>query len=108
MGDLLTSLAALVSGITVWAIGWYTVDPALSFTHRHAHRLFQPQTRARSVPWLMEGVPLHLSLEEIGVAMATVEGVTSVHDLHVWSLTAERVALSAHVVIGALGSWPEP
>jgi cobalt-zinc-cadmium efflux system protein len=35
----------------------------------------------------MEGVPLHLSLEEIGKAMAGVEGVTSVHDLHIWSLT---------------------
>jgi cobalt-zinc-cadmium efflux system protein len=55
----------------------------------------------------MEGVPLHLSLEEIGVAMAKVEGVVSVHDLHIWSLTAERIALSAHVAIGGLESWPE-
>ena len=51
---------------------------------------------------LMEGVPLHLSLEEIGVAMAKVEGVISVHDLHIWSLTAERIALSAHVVVEGL------
>jgi cobalt-zinc-cadmium efflux system protein len=38
--------------------------------------------------------------------MAKVEGVISVHDLHVWSLT-ERIALSAHVLIGKLESWPE-
>jgi len=56
---------------------------------------------------LMEGVPLHLSLEEIGKTMAGVEGVISVHDLHVWSLTAERIAMSAHVVIEGLESWPE-
>ena len=55
----------------------------------------------------MEGVPLHLSLEEIGVAMAKVEGVISVHDPHIWSLTAERIALSAHVVVEGLESWPE-
>ena len=55
----------------------------------------------------MEGVPLHLSLEEIGKAMAGVGGVTSVHDLHIWSLTAERIALSAHVVTGRLENWPE-
>ena len=54
----------------------------------------------------MEGVPLHLSLEEIGKTMAKVEGVTSVHDLHVWSLTAERIALSAHVVVEPLDNWP--
>jgi len=56
---------------------------------------------------LMEGVPLHLSLQEIGETMAKVEGVTSVHDLHVWSLTAERIALSAHVVIERFECWPE-
>ena len=56
---------------------------------------------------LMEGVPLHLSLEEIGKTMAGVEGVISVHDLHIWSLTAERIALSAHVVVRGLESWPE-
>ena len=48
---------------------------------------------------LMEDVPLHLSLEEIGKATVRVEGVSSVHDLHIWSLTAERLALSAHVAI---------
>jgi len=56
---------------------------------------------------LMEGVPLHLSLEEISKTMANIEGVASVHDLHVWSLTAERIALSAHVVIERLERWPE-
>ena len=50
--------------------------------------------------------PLHLSLEEISVPMATVDGVTSVHDLHVWSLTAERIALSAHVMVEPLDDWP--
>ena len=55
----------------------------------------------------MEGVPLHLSLEEIGNPWPAWKGVTSVHDLHVWSLTAERIALSAHVIIGGLESWPE-
>jgi cobalt-zinc-cadmium efflux system protein len=35
---------------------------------------------------LMEGVPLHLSLNEIGAAMAGVSGVRSVHDLHIWTL----------------------
>ena len=54
---------------------------------------------------LMEGVPLHLSLEEIGRAMAAVQGVTSVHDLHIWSLSAERIALSAHVVLKEIAQW---
>jgi cobalt-zinc-cadmium efflux system protein len=53
----------------------------------------------------MEGVPFHLSLVEIGKAMAAVPGVASVHDLHIWSISAERIALSAHVVLDRLGQW---
>jgi cobalt-zinc-cadmium efflux system protein len=53
----------------------------------------------------MEGVPLNLSLPEVGTAMASVEGVASVHDLHIWSLSAERIALSAHVVVERMGQW---
>ena len=106
LGDLLGSLAALVSGITVWATGWYTVDPALSLIIALLIAYSSLKLVREAFHGLMEGVPLHLSLEEIGVSMATVEGVTSVHDLHVWSLTDERIALSAHVVVEPLDDWP--
>jgi cobalt-zinc-cadmium efflux system protein len=107
LGDLLGSLAALVSGIIVWATGWIAVDPALSLFLALLLAYSSLKLVREAFHGLMEGVPLHLSLEEIGKAMAGVEGVTSVHDLHIWSLTAERIALSAHVVIGGLDSWPE-
>ena len=107
LGDLLGSLAALVSGVIVWATGWFAVDPALSLLIAMLIAYSSLKLVREAFHGLMEGVPLHLSLEEIGKTMAGVEGVTSVHDLHVWSLTAERIALSAHVVIGGLESWPE-
>jgi cobalt-zinc-cadmium efflux system protein len=106
LGDLLGSVAALLSGVVVWATGWYTVDPALSLIIALLIAYSSLKLVREAFHGLMEGVPLHLSLPEIGAAMATVEGVTSVHDLHVWSLTAERIALSAHVVIGELENWP--
>jgi cobalt-zinc-cadmium efflux system protein len=54
---------------------------------------------------LMEGVPLRLSAESVGMAMATHEDVASVHDLHIWTLSGSRVALSAHVVVRDLSRW---
>jgi cobalt-zinc-cadmium efflux system protein len=54
---------------------------------------------------LMEGVPLRLSVDELGKQMAAVQGVDSVHDLHVWTLSGSRIALSAHVVVRDLGRW---
>ena len=107
LGDLLGSLAALVSGIIVWVTAWFAVDPALSLLIALLIVYSSLKLVREAFHGLMEGVPLHLSLEEIGKAMAGVEGVTSVHDLHIWSLTAERIALSAHVIIRGLESWPE-
>jgi cobalt-zinc-cadmium efflux system protein len=107
MGDLLGSLAALLSGIIIWATGWFAVDPALSLLIALLIAYSSLKLVREAFHGLMEGVPLHLSLQEIGAAMAKVEGVTSVHDLHVWSLTTERIALSAHVVTCNLASWPE-
>jgi cobalt-zinc-cadmium efflux system protein len=37
--------------------------------------------------------------------MAAHEGVASVHDLHIWTLSGSRVALSAHVVVRDLSRW---
>ena len=46
-----------------------------------------------------------MDLAAIGRSMAGVEGVDSVHDLHVWCVSSDEVALSAHVVIQDLGQW---
>jgi cobalt-zinc-cadmium efflux system protein len=56
---------------------------------------------------LLEGVPVHLSVEHIGQALAAVPGVKSVHDLHVWTLSSKRIALSAHLVVDSFAAWPE-
>ena len=56
---------------------------------------------------LMEGVPTHLSYPEIGQALAAVDHVLNVHDLHIWHMSAERTALSADVMIER-ASLPEP
>jgi cobalt-zinc-cadmium efflux system protein len=107
VGDLLGSLAALLSGAVIWTTGWLAVDPALSLLIALLIVFSSLKLVREAFHGLMEGVPLHLSLDEIRAAMTEVEGVSSVHDLHVWSLSAERVALSAHVVTRTLESWPE-
>jgi cobalt-zinc-cadmium efflux system protein len=87
LGDLLGSVAALVAGAVVMWTGWTTSDPLLSL--------------------LMEGVPAHLSTEEVGHMLAAVPGVASVHDLHIWTLSSKHVALSAHVLVESLEQWPD-
>jgi cobalt-zinc-cadmium efflux system protein len=85
--------------------GWTRVDPALTFVISILIGFSSVRLAREALHGLMEGVPFHLSLPEIGKAMAGVPGVVSVHDLHVWSLSGERVALSAHVVLGGMDQW---
>jgi cobalt-zinc-cadmium efflux system protein len=107
MGDLLGSLAALASGVVILATGWMSIDPLLTLLIAALLIVTSLKLLREALHGLMKGVPLHLSLPEIGYAMAAIEGVVSVHDLHVWSLSGDRVALSAHVVVPDLERWPE-
>lgn len=105
IGDLLGSLAALVAGLAIALGGWNGIDPLASLAicvliAFSAWRLLRESLQA-----LMEAVPRGLSVEAIGTEMARVEGVRSVHDLHVWTLSGSRTALSAHVVVRSLGEW---
>jgi cobalt-zinc-cadmium efflux system protein len=105
IGDALGSIAALASGALIALGGWTVVDPVASLVicvliGASAVRLLRESLHA-----LMEGVPRGLSVEAIGAEMASVEGVLSVHDLHVWTLSGSRAALSAHVMVRSLGHW---
>lgn len=107
LGDLLGSVAALVAGAVVMWTGWTTIDPLLSLLIcalmlSSSLRLLREVLQA-----LMEGVPAHLSSEDIGRALAAVPGIASVHDLHIWTLSSKRIALSAHVLVDSLEQWPD-
>lgn len=105
LGDALGSVAALIAGLTIALGGWSGIDPVASLIICLLIAASALRLTRESVHALMEGVPLGLSMEAIGREMASVEGVLSVHDLHVWMLSGSRVALSAHVVVGSLVQW---
>ncbi|ANQ84586.1 putative cobalt-zinc-cadmium resistance protein [Azoarcus olearius] len=106
LGDLLGSVAALASGLVIQFTGWVTIDPLLTMLICGLILASTLSLLKQVVHTLLEGVPDHLSLPEVGQAMAQVEGVRSVHDLHIWSLDSRQAALSAHVVLGDSSTWP--
>ena len=107
LGDLLGSVAALVAGAVIMFTGWTPIDPLLSLLISvlvlgSSLRLLREVLRA-----LLEGVPAYLSVDAIGRALAAVPGVSSVHDLHVWTLSSNRIALSAHLLVESFSQWPD-
>ncbi len=107
MGDLLGSVAAIVSGAVIYFTGWMPVDPILSMVICGLILATSINLLRESLHVILEGVPTHLHLREVGAAMARVPGVISVHDLHIWIMGNGQPALSAHVVIGDLAQWPD-
>jgi cobalt-zinc-cadmium efflux system protein len=63
------------------------------------------QLLKQSTGVLMEGVPVHLDYDAIGRSLAALPGVIDVHDLHIWNMTAEGVALSAHLSLARGDDW---
>jgi cobalt-zinc-cadmium efflux system protein len=99
ISDALSSVAVLAAAGVVITTGLTIADPLASAA---IALLIVPRTwqlLRQAVNVLLEGTPAHLELAEIEQAITGVAGVRRVHDLHVWTLTSGREAMSAHVVV---------
>jgi cobalt-zinc-cadmium efflux system protein len=105
-GDLLGSVAALIAGAVIYWTGWTPIDPILSIAVALLILRSTLDLLRQSTGVLMERVPAHLSYDAIGDRLAALPGVESVHDLHVWFMSADRVALSAHLLLADGHAWP--
>lgn len=107
LGDLLGSIAALISGVVITVTGWNPVDPILSLVIVLLIFFSSLRLLRDGLHLLLDGVPNNIDLRAVGKALAALDGVLEVHDLHIWSLSAERTALSAHLVIDDLTHWEQ-
>jgi cobalt-zinc-cadmium efflux system protein len=106
LSDVLGSVAAIIAGAVIVTTAWTPIDPILSIVVsvlilRSTWRLL-----AQSTGVLMEGVPAHLDYDAIGRALSHIGGITGVHDLHIWHMGSERIALSAHLSLADAAEWP--
>ena len=105
LGDLLGSVAALLSGVVIVFTGWTPIDPLLSLGISALIVVSSLRLLRQVLHGLMEGTPFSIAPEDVGKALATVPGVASVHDLHIWNVAPEQVMLSAHLVVRDLRQW---
>ena len=107
ISDALGSVGAIVAGALMWLYGWYAADPLFSaligiLIVWSSWRLIRESTNV-----LLEGTPAHINLAAVEESILRTEGVNNVHDLHVWTITSGREALSAHVIHDYDVSQPE-
>lgn len=106
LSDAFGSLGAIASGLGIWAFGWTWADPlaSLLISALVLHAAWMLVREALDV--LMEAAPGHLDVVEIREAVNALPAVSSVHDLHVWTVGSGEVCLSTHVVVPALREGP--
>jgi len=107
MGDALGSVAAILAGVFMALFGWYAADAVFSVVISlliiwGSVRLIRESTNV-----LLEGTPAHINLAAVENAILDTTGVSDVHDLHVWTITSGREALSAHVIHTPSTSQPD-
>ena len=107
IGDLLGSIAALIAGIVILFTGWTPIDPILSFVVCLLILVSALRLLKEGLHIIMEGVPHHIDMEAVGNSLAQIQGINSVHDLHIWTLSSGNIALSCHVIIDDPIQWPQ-
>lgn len=97
--DAVGSLGVLVAGAFVLLGGSPVVDPIVGLLIALLVLASSWRLIKEPVDVLMEAAPADLDVDAVGQAICTEEGVRSVHDLHVWTVTSGFGAIAAHVVV---------
>ncbi|HYL94867.1 MAG TPA: cation diffusion facilitator family transporter, partial [Terriglobales bacterium] len=98
-GDTLSTAAVIGGAAAILATGYVWIDSALSFGIGALILWSAFGIVRESLNILLEGTPRGMELEQITAAIAAIEGVNDVHDLHVWSIGSDSHALSCHISI---------
>jgi cobalt-zinc-cadmium efflux system protein len=107
IGDALGSFGAIIAGLLMTLYGWYIADPAFSIVIGALIIWSSWQIIREATNVLLEGTPAHINLAAVEDTFRETDGVADVHDLHVWTITSGREALSAHVVHTERAAPPE-
>ena len=99
VGDLLGSVGAIAAAVLMMAFGWRWADPLASVIVALLIAKSGWGVLKSSSHILMEGAPANIHCDDIVAEIKKVNGVESVHDLHIWTITSGLHALSCHIVV---------
>jgi cobalt-zinc-cadmium efflux system protein len=105
IGDALGSVGAIVAGLLILLFDWKRADSIISVAICLLIIVSAWHLIKESVNVLLEGTPPHIDIRAVIETMEKVQGVYEVHDLHIWSISSGKEALSAHVRIDGNASY---
>ncbi len=101
LADAAVSAGVVVSALVMWVTGWLWLDPVTSLVIAVVIAWSSWHLLMDSLHLSLDAVPPHIDAEAVGQYLASEPCVKELHDLHIWALSTEAVALTAHVVCPA-------
>lgn len=98
IGDLLGSVAVILTGIVLWVWQWNIFDPIITLLFTGAILFNSGKIIKQTFLILMEATPQQINPSEIKLDLQQIPGVSEVHDLHIWALSSQKNSLSVHLV----------
>jgi cobalt-zinc-cadmium efflux system protein len=96
--DAAVSLGVVVAALVIMATGWLWVDPAISLGIAAVVLASGWSLAKDSVNLALDGVPRGIELAQVKDYLVQLEGVSELHDLHIWAMSTNETALTAHLV----------
>jgi cobalt-zinc-cadmium efflux system protein len=98
VSDAIGSAGAILASLAILFFDWRVADSLISVLVAVLILSSSWRLIREAVNILLEGAPAHIDLKSLSEGIVSAAGVSSVHDLHVWTLTSGVVAMSCHVV----------
>ena len=96
--DAGVSFGVVVAAALTMATGWSWIDPVVSLCIAGVVLVSGWDLARESVNMALDAVPRDIALGEVRQYLAALDGVSEVHDLHIWAMSTNETALTAHLV----------
>lgn len=98
-GDAALSLGVVITGAVIYYTKWLWLDPLIGLTLAITILGTSIGLIRDSINLVLDAVPRHINQHKVKSYLTNLKGVTAVHDLHIWGLSTNEVALTAHLIM---------
>jgi cobalt-zinc-cadmium efflux system protein len=97
--DALVSLGVVIAAIIIYYTHWTLIDPIVGLLIVVAILYGTWGLLRDSINLILDGVPRNINQTDVRDYLSTVRGVKGIHDLHIWALSTNETALTAHLIV---------
>lgn len=97
LGDTISSVGVIAAGLTIFFTGWNFMDSLVSVIIAGIVLRSAISLIFESGEILLEAAPRGMDVSEVAAAVREIPGVESIHEIHIWTITSGKHAMSAHI-----------